>query len=96
MVVGLKILGSHFTTALLFTSSIIITTLVDHSGYNLLYFHSPEIHLNHHTKWVKNFFCSIKLIIILDRFNVNYAGKLLDQLNGTYYEEAKIKEKVDS
>jgi len=50
VVVGLKILESHYTTALLFFTSIVITTLNDHSGYNLLHFHSSEVHLHHHNK----------------------------------------------
>ncbi|KAL7027266.1 hypothetical protein ACKWTF_005385 [Chironomus riparius] len=55
VVIGLKILGSHYTTALLFWTSIIITTLIDHSGYNLLHFHSPEVHMHHHTKFNVNY-----------------------------------------
>lgn len=47
---GVKLLGSHFTTALLFMSSILIGAIVEHSGYNLLYFHNPKVHYYHHTK----------------------------------------------
>lgn len=50
VVIGFKLMGAHVTTALLWVTVVIVTTLSDHSGYHLPFMHSPELHDYHHLK----------------------------------------------
>lgn len=47
-VAGFPITRCHVSTALLYLTIAIVTTLNDHSGYHLPFLHSPEIHDYHH------------------------------------------------
>lgn len=48
--IGFKFMHAHITTALLWVTIVIITTLNDHSGYHLPFLHSSELHDYHHLK----------------------------------------------
>lgn len=50
VVIGLRLMHVHCTTAILWLTIVIITTLSDHSGYHLPFIHSPELHDYHHLK----------------------------------------------
>lgn len=50
VVAGFPIMGIHVTTALLWLTAVIVTTLNDHSGLHIPFLHSSELHDYHHLK----------------------------------------------
>ncbi|CRK88576.1 CLUMA_CG002398, isoform A [Clunio marinus] len=53
--IGFPIIKPHILTAILWLSIVIITTLNDHSGYHLPFFHSSEVHDFHHKNFKYNY-----------------------------------------
>ena len=49
-VIGFKFVSAHVTTAALWLTIVIVTTLSDHSGYHLPFMHSSRLHDYHHLK----------------------------------------------
>lgn len=45
---GIRLIGPHITTALLWGSIMLITIITDHCGYYLPFIHSPQLHDYHH------------------------------------------------
>lgn len=50
VITGFVIVKCHVTTALLWLTIVITTTIGDHSGYHLPFLHSSELHDYHHLK----------------------------------------------
>jgi sterol desaturase/sphingolipid hydroxylase (fatty acid hydroxylase superfamily) len=50
VVIGFRFMGAHMSTALLYLTIVVVTTLNDHSGYHLPFLHSSELHDYHHLK----------------------------------------------
>lgn len=50
VVSGFVIMRSHYAVVLLFLTIVHITTITDHSGYHLPFFHSSQCHDFHHLK----------------------------------------------
>ncbi|CAG9801959.1 unnamed protein product [Chironomus riparius] len=68
VVIGFKFVNAHVTTAVLWLTIVIVTTLSDHSGYHLPFMHSSRLHDYHHLKF---------------NVNYSVYG-FLDKLHGTY------------
>lgn len=54
--IGIVLSGCQISTAWLWLTFVLVTTLGDHSGYHLPFLHSSEFHDYHHLKWVLNKF----------------------------------------
>jgi fatty acid hydroxylase domain-containing protein 2 len=63
VIAGFPIMKCHVSTACLWLTIVIITTLGDHSGYHLPFLHSSELHDFHHLRWIA-LFVKNKLLII--------------------------------
>ncbi|KAG5683687.1 hypothetical protein PVAND_012953 [Polypedilum vanderplanki] len=55
VVIGLRFMEAHITTAYLWLTIVLVTTLNDHSGHHLPFLHSSELHDYHHLKFNVNF-----------------------------------------